>query len=78
MKRADWLRKVGHATETIHVRASGVIALDSEPFYVLIHDAEGREADGFGATEEFAFGAALVSYKKARHRAGLTTARASA
>lgn len=72
MKRSKWLEKKGHAAETIKVVEP---ERPDSAVYVIIHDANGRDARGFGETEERAFGAAHASYTKARHRASLSAPR---
>jgi hypothetical protein len=67
MKRSDWLKKKEHAAETIHC-GNGEIC-------VMIHDAEGRQAEGFGKNEEAAFAAALEQHQTRVKRATLTTAK---
>lgn len=63
MKRKQWLRR-GYAAETIRC------ATPAAEFYCIIHDPEGRVADGFGVdTEEAAFEAAHTRYLKDRARA---------
>lgn len=63
MKRTDWLKKKSHAAETIHC--------DNGDIAVITHDADGRQASGFGKTEEAAFadahGKHLASLKRAAH-----------
>lgn len=72
MKRSKWLEKKGHAAETINVDGSIGAQRDGLPVYVIIHDAKGCDAHGFGKTEETAFADAHKSYTKARHRAALS------
>jgi len=68
-KVPTWTAKRGHSAEIIHC-ADGTFA-------VLLHDDNGADAEGFGATEDAAFEDAQAKYKAARHRAGLTTSRAA-
>ncbi len=66
MKRTDWLKKKRHAAETIHT--------DTGDLSCVIHDAEGRQQEGFGKTEELAFanahGKHLAALKRAAHTVG--------
>lgn len=62
MKRKQWLRR-GYAAETIRCATSAA------EFYCIIHDPDGRVADGFGENEEAAFGRAHGAYLAQRNRA---------
>jgi hypothetical protein len=70
MKRAQWLAKRGHACETIHAQAGDF------PFYAIIHDVKGRQAEGWGSSEERAFEAAHLAYLAQRRRAAHSEMRA--
>jgi hypothetical protein len=66
MKRAAWLARKGHACETIRTSA-----LEGAPqaYYTIIHDADQRQAEGWGKSEEAAFAASHERYLAARRRA---------
>lgn len=67
MKRNDWLKKKNHAAETIHC--------DNGDIAVITHDASGRQAQGFGKTEEAAFADAHDKHTAALKRAAHTTSK---
>lgn len=65
MKRAQWLNKKSHAVETIR-------CADGKQLAVIIHDDAGRSSEGFGPSEEAAFGDAHEKYTASRKRAAHT------
>lgn len=69
MTRKQWLAKPGNSAET-------TFALTKQT-RVLITDLSNRTGEGWGDTEERAFGAAHTAYKATIHRASLTTAHAA-
>lgn len=68
MTRSKWLKRAGFACETIHTRVGDA------PFYCIIHDDHGRDAHGWGFTEEQAFKDAHDTFAAARRRANMSAA----